>query len=152
MVHSNYNTSHNIISNSIKEFDTYKNDYLNVNLPAPREKDHKHFFGEDYDEELDIVICNKEQVNNINADLESPSKEHHIIIFDDDLDDDDLDDDDLNDVYYNEINYSDSYEPLSAPRGNDDVKFFNNDNKFNIFNILRKCYCSSFVKNYFNLN
>ena len=127
MVHSNYNTNHNIISNSIEEFDTYKNDYLNVNLPAPREKDHKHFFGEDYDEELDIVICNKEQVNNIDADLESPSKEHHIIIFDDDLDD----------VYYNEINYSDSYEPLSAPRGKDNDKFFNNNNNFSLFNILR---------------
>jgi hypothetical protein len=127
MVHSNYNTNHNIISNSIEEFDTYKNDYLNVNLPAPREKDHTHFFDKDYDEELDIVICNKEQVNNIDEDLESPLKENHIIIFDDDLDD----------VYYNGINYSDSYEPLSASREKDNDKFFNNNNNFSLFNILR---------------
>jgi shikimate kinase len=62
------------------------NDYSNVNLPALREKDHKHFFGEDYDEEFDIVICNGGQVNNNNADLESLSKEHHIIFINDELD------------------------------------------------------------------
>ena len=157
MVNSNYNTSHNIISNSIEDFDTYKNNYLYVNLPAPREKDHKHFFAEDYDEELDIVlynepqtnnfsedydekldiICNDEEDNNIDANLEYQPKDHHIITIDDSFDD-------LDDVYYNGINCSDSYKPLSAPRGNDNVKFFNNNNKFNIFNILRKCCCSSF--------
>ena len=126
MVHSNYNTDHNMISNSIGDFETYTNDYSNVKLQAPKEKDHKHFFGEDYDEEFDIVICNGEQVNNTNADFESTSKEHHIIFINDELDN----------VYYNGINYS---EPLPAPRGKDDFKFFNN--KFNLFSMLKKfCY------------